>query len=314
MRNKFGMFVLTLALAFGTLPTATSTAQIANVQGGYDVGGYVSGVTTATGSPLLVKYIGNSPNGGVITVDAATGDIELETGIVGSATADLTTECPVSGALGGLIDVSDAACNTLGEVVDAINASPNWRAAIQDGLRSDSSNTLLNTLAETQANVPAGVALKIDGVAVDYQTIALIPVRDDIRWFLQGADGSALPGAGINPNPLNDSVTGFLYALTNVTGTGAMVSGFNVYSELSVNKRPTLAVASSAASIVSQSTAVVTTLLTGTPAATTVDKEFDFSQYGIGFRRGEKVVVRVADAALTNSALQAVGRFQKRTQ
>jgi hypothetical protein len=143
--------------------------------------------------------------------------------------------------------------------------------------------------------------------------------RDDIRWFLQGAGpdntGTAQnQQAGINVNPFNDSMTGFLYALTNVTGTGALASGFNVYSVLGNYKRPTLAVASTAASIISTSTETTTTLFTGTPAATTVDKAFDYSKFGIGYRRGEKVVVRVADAAMTNSVLQAVGRFVKRNK
>jgi hypothetical protein len=293
MRNKFVLFVLTLALAFGTLPTSTVRAQVpSDLQYGQDVGGYVSGVTTATGSPILIKYIGNSPNGGTVAVDASTGDITLKTGIVGSSTADATTECPVSGALGGVIDVSDAACNTLGEVVDAINASLNWRAVIQDGLRSDSSDTLLNTLSETQANVPAGVPLKIDGVAVDYNTIALIPVRDDIRFFLQekapdNAGSAANVNGGINKNPFNDTRTFYRQAFYEVTGTGALAAGFNVYSVKGNYSRPALAVASTAASIVGTSTETVTTLLTLTPAATTVAAvDSIFATYGLGGRPG----------------------------
>lgn len=316
MRNKIVLFALTLVLAFGNMPTVPAQAQ-AFPGSGYAVGGLVSGVTTATGSPILIKYIG--AGGGTVEVDAATGDITLKTGPVGGSAADTTTECPISGANGGVIDVSDAACNTLGEVVDAINASPNWRAAIQDGLRSDSSNTLLNTLAETNAAVAKGVALKIDGVAVDYNTIALIPVRDDINWFLQNSapdnSGTATrPGAGVNKNPFNDSATSFLYALTNVTGTGALAAGFNVYSVAGSYVVPTQSASgpSTAAGIISLSTETVTTLLTGTPAATTVDKAFDFSHFGVGGRRGEKVVVRVADAALTASTLQAVGSYSKR--
>lgn len=316
MRNKIVLFVLTLVLALGNVPTARVEAQAFPGVPGYSVGGLVSGVTTATGSPVLIKYIG--AGGGTVEVDAATGDIYLKTGVV-PGTADTTTECPISGANGGIIDVSDTLCNTLGEVVDAINASPNWRAVIQDGLRSDSSNTLLNTQAETSASVAKGVALKIDGVAVDYNTIALIPVRDDITWFLQNSapDNSGTvtrPGAGVNRNSFNDSSAVFLYALANVTGTGAMVSGFNVYSVLGDYKVPVQSASgpSTAAGLISLSTETVTTLLTGTPAATTVDKAFDFSHFGVGGRRGEKVVVRVADAALTASTLQAVGAFSKR--
>lgn len=317
--RKLTLFVLTLALALGNLPLRQAHAQLSSdLELGQDVGASVSGVTTAGAVPVLVKYIGNSPNGGTVTVDAATGDITLKTGIVASSTADLTTECPVSGALGGVIDVSDAACNTLGEVVDAINASPNWRAVIQDGLRSDTADNSIYTLAETQANVPAGVALRVDGASVDIQTILLSPVRDDIRFYLQekapdNSGTAANVNGGINPNPFNDSYTGFRYAFSNINGTGG--GAFTVYSALTNHKRPVLAVASTAASIISASTETVTTLAVGVGGADeTATTNSIFATYGLGFRRGERVLVRIADAAMTDSTFAANGRYIKRNR
>lgn len=316
--RKITLFVLTLALALGNFTSAPVQAQVGNVQVGYDVGAYVSGVTTSGSVPVLIRYIGNSPQGGTVTVSSI-GDITLKTGAVGGSTADLTTECPVSGALGGIIDVSDAACNTLGEVVDAINASPNWRAVIQDGLRSDSADDDLYDLSETAAAAPEGLPLYQDGAALDRQTIALVPVRNDIRWYLnEGAVSTAgvQPNnrAGVSKNPFNDSATGFLWTYAVVTGTGAQTAGFNVYSVLGNYNRPTLAAASTAASILSTSTETVTTLLTDAPGANNTAKTWDFSRYGIGFRRGEKLLVRISDAALTDSKFNAVGRFTKRNQ
>lgn len=251
MRNltKIG-FALLLAVAL-VLPVGPVAEAQFTPAGAQSVGAAQSGVTSY--NPILIKYVGSSPAGGTVTIDAGTGDITLKTGPVGSSSADVTTECPVSGDLGGVIDVSDAACNTLGEVVDAINASANWRAVIQDGRRTDSSNNTLNTLSETSASVPQGLALAGDGAVSLKSVIKLAPVRDDIRWYLNTGGDQKL-----NANPFDQSQTAFLYAVFDHTNGSAPFR--NVYSVRSYNKAGGPAVASTAASIVGKGTETVTTL------------------------------------------------------
>jgi len=320
MRSKFAVVLLTLGLAVGNLVSQPAVAQLGPTSAwanGQDVGAYVSGDQPSTSVPILIRYIGNSPQGGTVTVES-TGDITLKTGPVGSSTADLTTECPVSGALGGVIDVSDAACNTMGEVVDAINASPNWRAVIQDGLRSDASDNVLYDKSEIAAAGPAGVTLFSDSRTPDYLSVALTPVRNDISFYLQesgpsNAGVATNPRAGLNSNPFNDSRTFFRYAGVYLDGAGAGAN--TLYSVLGVYKRPTLAVASTAASIISTSTETVTTLFAGVNAGdVTFGSVTLFTDMGLGGRRGEKLVFRAADASAlsgSTSYVSANGRYEK---
>lgn len=245
-------------------------------------------------NPILIKYIGTSPAGGTVTVDAATGDITLKTGPVGSSSADATTECPVSGAAGGVIDVSDAACNTLGEVVDAINASSNWLAVIQDGVRTDTSVNTLTTLAETSASKPQGLALAGD-VTVSLQvTLALVPLRDDIRFY---HTAGATPK--LNPNPFADSQSILWYATQTLTGTGADTKQY-IFS-VPNNQACTLG-----ASSISCSASEVKQSVSFTGPGSTNNGTIDFSQFGIWGPKGGRLLVR-GEFATTLTAVTLFG-------
>jgi hypothetical protein len=248
--------------------------------------------------PLIVKYVGNDPDGGTVTVDAATGDITLKTGPVASSTADATVECPVSGALGGAIDVSNAACDTFGEVVDAINGSANWVAVIQDGLRSDTSINTLTTLAETTAATAAGLALAGDGAVSLKLAVALVPfsARNDIRPYLNGN--------ALKPAPFKGYRIGWVYTREAINGTGA--GDMDVYS----TTRPQTDTTYSATAFSAGEAESATLLFKGTGAADDTVGTFDFtSAGGFGYRQDEVIVVYINDATLTASGVTSLYAF-----
>lgn len=302
MRNLRKFLAPLLALAFslpvGLLtPTPVADAQVvlpgafAQAQG---VGVTLGAVSTDIG--ILIKYVGpqvagSTPVGGTVTVAAATGDITLKTGPVGGSAADTTTECPVSGALGGVIDVSDAACNTLGEVVDAINASPNWRAVIVDGLRSDSSDNTLNTLAETSASSAKGLAIPKDTTVALNVSVALEPFdRLDIRQYLVPGHGT---NAGLNPRPQGDHRVVLFAASGTFTGTGA--DTFEVISAAENLQRCSL----TASAVVCSASEDAATVMSTPGGGTTVNKEYKSLVYG---RTGDKLLVRLKAATTFTAA------------
>jgi hypothetical protein len=292
--RKFSVVLAATALAFANATPVSAQAYNAYRPGEQGVGLAISG--TSAYSPILIKYVGSSPAGGTVTV-AANGDITLKTGPVGSSVADATTECPVSGGLGGVITVANAACDTLGEVVDAINASANWRAVIQDGLRSDTSNAAGNgalvTLAETSASNAKGLALAGDSTATLQATILLAPVRNDIQYYV----GPNETGAKINLNPFNDSQLEVLRANATATGTGA--DTFKIYHTSEMKNQ----VCTLTASAVSCAAAETETLAYQEPGGTTgVNKAFDFSEVGFLGKPGGRVLVRT-DFATTMTAV-----------
>lgn len=259
-------------------PGDASTATTASVTAGY--------------FPILIKYVGSSPQGGTVTV-AAGGDITLKTGTVASSTADLTTECPVSGAYGGIIDVSDTACNTLGEVVDAINASANWRAVIQDGLRADSSDNTLFTLTETSASVPQGLALAGDSAVSLNVTFALPQFpRNDIRPYM-------IPGTTPQfiANPFADTKAGLVYAESTLVGTGADTIQFL----FSVPNQQRCVI--NTAIVCSASETVDSFISTG--GGTTVKSVLDFGRFAMFGRPGQRLLFRGAFATTLTAVTRA---------
>jgi hypothetical protein len=318
--NRIFAAALTLALTF-PLSIATepqpAVADLADLlvapQG---VGNALGAVSTDVG--ILIKYVGSSPAGGVVTVAAATGDITLETGVVGGATADLTTECPVSGALGGVIDVSDAACNTMGEVVDAINSSPNWRAVLVDALRSDAStstNGILITKAATSASDAEGVALLKDTTEALNTTVALIPfeARNDIRFWLNDGPSGSTVAKSLNENPFNDHLTVFQFTQETFTGTGA--DNWSLISSKDKLGRCGTAVASTASSIICGASQQNTTLIVRPGGTTGVATTFDYSEGPIYGQRGAILRSRVTAAttytAAVHSAVGVQGQYKK---
>lgn len=280
-----------LALALSLTPSFVGAQLLDDaVARGQGVSATTSGTTNYF--PILIRYVGTSPAGGTVTV-ASNGDITLKTGPVGSSTADLTTECPVSGALGGVIDVSDTACDTLGEVVDAINASANWRAVIQDGLRSDSSNDTLATLSEASASVTKGKALAGDSAVSLQVTLALVPVRNDITFYL--SNGTSF---NIGQNPFSDSQPLLLYETQTLTGTGADTKQFHF--SVPNNQRCSL----TATAVVCAASEVVTSF--STPGGgTTVNGVLDFTRFPQFGPYGSRLLIRGAFA----TTLTAVTTF-----
>lgn len=280
MKTSNKLFRLGL-LALGlSLTPSFADAQLLDdaVARGQGVSATTAGLTNY--NPILIRYVGTSPAGGTVTVDAATGDITLKTGPVGSSTADATTECPVSGALGGVIDVSDAACNTLGEVVDAINASANWRAVIQDGLRSDSSNNTLNTLAETSASKVKGLALAGDSAVSLQVTLALVPSRDDISYYL--SNGTSF---NLNVNPFSQDQPLLLFATQTLAGTGADNKLFHFV--VSNNQRCSL----SATAVICTASETVTSF-SAPGGGTTVNGSLDYTRFPQFGPYGSRLLIR----------------------
>lgn len=288
-----------------SMPTAD--AQIPpKVMDGTPVSAALTAISTDTA--MFVKYVGTATSA-TVDVNAATGDLTFQ---VSAAAAD-TLECPVSGALGGIIDVSDAACDTLGEVVDAINdscrvnASNCWRAALVDGMRSDSSNNTLDTLSAAQAGVADGLALKFDTAVLFKLSQALIPASSrTIKTFLgTGTVTTGTPtggtavgrGAALIPNPYTGTQT--VLFIANATTTYASgTSNFEVWAV-----RPSVSPGAS------QKGSETTQLLYSTAGgATTANKVFDFSQFGLYGLQDAKLLVRVNNsAALSAPLLYAYG-------
>ncbi len=281
--------VLSLPLGLATSPTV-SQAQVvlpesfSNAQG---VGGTIGAVSTDVG--ILIKYVGGG-TGGTVAVDAATGDLTLSTGPVGGSAVDTTLECPLSGAFAGVIDTSNAACNTLGEVVDIINGSANWRAVIVDGVRSDSSDNTLITLAETAANTAKGVGLLKDTTVALNVSLALMPFdRLDIRNYLSG-EGTT---SKFTPNPVADNRAVVFFVSGTFTGTGA--DTHEVISILPNLQRCT----NGAAANVCSASETNTTIKSTPGGTTTVNKEYKDLVYG---KKGEKLLVRLKAATTFTAA------------
>jgi len=221
-------FAVVMAALLVTLPLA-GLAQSVNVPGllvapfkAKYVSDNITAVSTDVG--IYVKYVGSEAGAATVEVAAATGDLTF----IANGVADDSFECPVSGALGGIIDVSDTACDTLGEVVDVINSSTDrsWIAVISAGLRADSSNNTLDTLAATTAKGPSGVGLLKDTVVALNITNVLLPGGGR----LVAGNQAQLPGGienwqsnpqKVTPHPFADRDTVMLYASANDTYTGA---------------------------------------------------------------------------------------------
>jgi hypothetical protein len=295
-------FLTVLAAALGLAVLAPSYTPRAQAQGVIDASRFMPAtpVSNALGGDdsdiaFYIKYTGTSGNATVAV--AANGDITLQD----AGAADTTLECPISGALGGIIDVSDAACDTLGEVVDVVNSSTTgvWRAVIVDGVRSDSSNDSFLTFGATQATLAAGLAIKWDTDTVGFKsTIALVPsaYRNSIQPWL--ATRAATTAPQLVRNPFAGTMTRFLIA--NATSTYA--SGTSVYEIHSVRVN-NVATAGSGTAIPVQGSEVDTILYSTAAGATTVNKVFDFSTFGVIGNPDEKMVVRLKNSAAMASTV-----------
>jgi hypothetical protein len=274
---------------------AASPLFLEKLLGGEPVGASLSAVSTDTA--IVIKYVGGASGGGEVAVADATGDITLTIG----GAADTTTECPVSGAYGGVIDVSNASCNTLGEVVDAINFSDNWRAAIVNGLRSDSSDNMLYTIAATNADAKDGLALAWDTAVALKMTQTLAPSESaDMYW-----DGTAAK-PNLFANPFADHQMCATWYSENVTTGGAATITF-----YSVKQQQARGKLNAAGTGFTGGSSTVTTLFSAAGGATTVVRELDFLPHApICSKKGEKLVMRTsATSSLTVPLINATGYY-----
>lgn len=298
MKRFLAVAAAALALAL-TIPIPTPTLH---AQGVVDVARFMPAtpVFNSLGADdldvaIIVKYVGTSTSADVAV--AADGDLTFRD----TAVAEDDFECPVSGGLGGVIDVANAACNTLGEVVDTINGactgctSTNWRAVIVDGLRSDSSNDALVTIAATEATGVDGLLLKRDTDVIFTSEIALIPqeYRTSIKPWLGGRVTNDPPFV---ENPFASTQTRFTIA--NFTSTYA--AGSSAYEIYSVKMRLRHGAVGQGEEYKVYSTA---------NAATTVNKIHDYTSYGILSRPNAILVLRAVNTnAMASTVHYAYGQ------
>jgi len=276
---------LTALLSYISLPTAVVMAQDAYSAA---LGRLISGTPVKTGvgaddldTALLVRHVGSAASG--LVAVSAIGDLTFTVGPLGSEVADTTFECPVAAPLGGVIDVSDAACDTFGEVVDSINSSANWAAVIHGGLRTDSSNDTLLTISATSASVANGLALKWD-TDVAFKSTLVVAESDTIQFYTSGSTIRANPFAGRQS----------IVFLTNATSTYASGTSNYEITCLTVNNARTGAT----------ETNITTYRQPG--GATTANKVFDFSPYGLFCARDQKMLARLVNSAAMASTVNYV--------
>lgn len=301
MRTKLIRVTIGLALFFGLV--ATPPAPIVHAQDAFWLtmsrlltGETVSGGLSADDSDvaIIVKYIGTSASATVEVADA-TGDITFKDGAAGSEAVVDDFECPVSGALGGVIDVSDAACNTLGEVVDTINGNCTgcnasaWRAVILDGLRADSSNNTMQTLAATSAQVLNGVNLVWETDTAFMATRAMTTMRT-IQPYIDNKDNDLV----------SDPFAGTRGVVMIAKGTSTYGSGTSALEVISVKVTNG-----------TKGSETTTTLWSQAGGATTAEKVFDvFNDYGLHSKKGEKLLVRLKNSAAMASVTFFAGGTQ----
>lgn len=251
---------------------------------------------------LLIRYVGPSTgttstsNSGKLAVSASA--LTFTSGAFGSEVADTSMECPVSGPLGGIIDITNAACNTIGKVLDILNApSSNWRAIALDSMRSDTlATTVFTTYAATTANAQAGLAVNW-ATAVKFQaTQAMVPLawRTLAPYLLQAGTGSGLPRK-LQPN-IFDRQRGILLKANETSTFGSGTSSFEVWS---VIVGP-LTASNGAGSETTQ------LLYSEAGGATTVNKVFDFTPYGVFTQKNGKMLIRINNSA-AGSAVRLIG-------
>lgn len=292
-RRTRGWLALALIAALTTTLTV-STPTLAPAQDAFGSGlnTLVNGETASralgavsTDTAILIRYVGvpgNTPANasGTVTV-ASNGDITLKVGASSAEAADAAVKCP-SGGSAGIIDVSDAACNTLGEVVDIINAaSTGWRAVILDGLRADSSDDTLATLAETVATSTDGLGLLRDGAVSFTQTLAMTPWR-------KMSDYIDNRNAALVPRP-HQAYRAFLFKTVATSTYGSGTSTIQI-----IENDEKLSTAGGSDS--------TTTIYSEAGGATTVAKTLDFSPYGFPCSKNRKCLVRILNSAAMSAA------------
>ena len=261
---------------------------------GNGVSDAITAVSTDVG--IYVKYVGAAQSGtATVAVDAATGDIAF----VVNGGADTTIGCPTAT---GTIDTSDSACDTVVEVINVINKTANWRAVPGAMIGTDSTNNTLITRSAAVASGPDGVALLKDTVVALNVTADLTPNYysggRSMKFYLSPTGGGALKQV-LNVNPFARLATWFAYATETITSSGT-VGAFAVLGVTGVHT----GVQGTASYAYSET---VRTLVSQVGAATTVEKNYDFTRFPLRGNPGEKILVRIASG--TDLTVPKVGGY-----
>lgn len=303
--KKFVARLCVLLTLVATVPLGTSAFAQAPAKF-FSGEGVLGGFSAVSTSPqILLRYTGTNANGGTITV-AAGGDLTFSQGAVGSSAVDATMECDasiaVTGSRNGIYDLSTpaAACDTLGEVVDLINSQgTNWLAVIVNGLRSDATDNVFITLAETAANSVDGVGLLADGTTLFKQRKAVIPfAATKMPFYVAGSCATLRTCRTLKENPFAGLTTLF-YSQTSAStyGSGSSTQQLNCVSVKN--------------SILATGASEVVTTYSRAAGATTVESTWTPNQYfGVACPVGQKAVAEVANsAAMTASYIYVAGHI-----
>ena len=283
-----------VAAGFTNVPSASAQAGAIYLVDGVGVSDAITAVSTDVG--LYVKYVGAAQTGtATVAVDASTGDIAF----VVNGAADTTIGCPTAN---GTIDVSDACGDTFVEVINLINKVPNWRAAPGAVIGTDTTINTLITRSAATASGPDGVALLKDTVVALNVTADLTPNYysggRSMKFFLSPTGGGALT-QNLIPNPYNNFATWVAYATETITSSGT-VGAFAILgvTQNHLNKQGTTAYSY-------QET--VRTIVSQVGAATTVEKNYDFTRFPLRANPGERILVRIASG--TDLTVPKVGGY-----
>lgn len=284
-----GLAIVAAGFAYNPVVSAQTPYPPADAKGVSDL---ISAVSTDVG--IYVKYVGAAQTGtATVAVDAATGDIAF----VVNGAADTTIGCPTAT---GTIDTSDAACDTFVEVVTVINKTTNWRAVYGAVIGTDSTNNTLITRAATAASGANGLPLLKDTAVALNVTADLTPNfysgGRTMRFFM--APVGATVGAKIDPNPYNGFRTWVPYATETITSSGT-VGLFSIIGDTVVHANQ-----GTAAYTLSETIRVI---VAQTGAATTVNKNYDFTKFPLIANPGERILIRQASG--TDLTVPAVGGF-----
>jgi hypothetical protein len=162
-------------------------------------------------------------------------------------------------------------------------------------------NTLITRSAAT-ASGPDGVALLKDTVVALNVTADLTPNYYSggrtMRFFLSPTGGGALT-QNLIPNPYNNFATWVAYATETITSSGT-IGAFAILgvTQNHLNKQGTTAYSY-------QET--VRTIVSQVGAATTVEKNYDFTRFPLRANPGERILVRIA--AGTDLTVPKVGGY-----
>ncbi len=221
---------------------------------------------------IVIRYKGAAPSC-TIEVDTSTGDIKSKIGVLSSEAADPNFTLP-GGGTDGTIDVSNAAADTFAKVLAFINGLADYEAFLVGALPTDSTDNALVTMAETQAKVTNGVALKFDTSATDPKVLTNVAC-EYTRTGLLGSFTDAGIGTNYFANDTNVRHSLLGWIAVNTFGSGT--------SKIMVYENDT--------KIWEQAT-----------AATTVEQEKIFIPAKIQAARGKLLKVRmVGSAACTGS-------------